>query len=71
MADKLSCFSLNVRGIRDLSKRKALFLFCTSQKRDVYFFKKHIPVMKMKHFGAINGEVRFYFVMVLITPLEF
>lgn len=35
-----SCFSLNVRGIRDLTKRKALFLFCNSNRRDVYFLQE-------------------------------
>ncbi len=40
MSVKRSCFSLNVRGIRDLSKRKALFLFCMSQKREIYFFQE-------------------------------
>ncbi len=36
----LSCFSLNVRGIRDITKRKALFLFCKAQKKDVYFLQE-------------------------------
>jgi len=35
-----SCFSLNVRGLRDLDKRKALFLFCKSVKRDIYFLQE-------------------------------
>jgi len=35
-----SCFSLNVRGLRDLNKRKALFLFCKSVKRDIYFLQE-------------------------------
>ncbi len=33
-------FFFNVREIRDLSKRKALFLFCMSQKREIYFFQE-------------------------------
>lgn len=36
----LSCFSLNVRGARNLTKRKALFLFCSQQKKDVYFLQE-------------------------------
>ncbi len=40
MSVKRSCFSLNVRGIRDLSKRKALFLFCMSQNIEIYFFQE-------------------------------
>lgn len=37
---RLSCFSLNVRGVRDLTKRKALFLFCSHQNKDVYFLQE-------------------------------
>lgn len=40
MSFNFLCFSLNVRGIRDLTKRKALFLFCNSKKRDVYFLQE-------------------------------
>lgn len=39
-SSQFSCFSLNVRGLRDLSKRKAVFLFCKSMKRDVYFLQE-------------------------------
>lgn len=61
MSVKLSCFSLNVRGIRDLSKRKALFLFCTSLKRDVYFFQETHSCFKDETFwrNQWGGNVLF------------
>ena len=36
----ISCFSLNVRGIRELTKRKALFLFCKAQKKNIHFLQE-------------------------------
>lgn len=36
----LSVCSINVRGIRDNLKRKAIFLFCKRQKADFYFLQE-------------------------------
>lgn len=36
----ISCFSLNVRGILDLIKRKYVFSFCKSFNRDVFFMQE-------------------------------
>lgn len=52
MSFKLNCFSLNVRGIRDLTKRKALFLFCKSKCRDVCFLQETHSVVKDESFWS-------------------
>lgn len=36
----ITIFSVNARGIRDLLKRKALFLFCKSKKADFCFIQE-------------------------------
>lgn len=35
-----SCFSLNVRGIRDITKRKAIFLFCKGEKANFFLLQE-------------------------------
>lgn len=47
------------------------FYFVCHRKEIFIFFKKHILLSTMKYFGIINGEVIFYFVMVLTAPLDF
>lgn len=71
MCVNLSCFSLNVRGFVIWLNARLYFYFVHHRKEMFIFFKKHIAALRMKPFGAINGEVMFYFVMVLITLLEF
>ncbi len=59
-----SCFSLNVRGLRDLNKRKAVFLFCKSKKRDIYFLQETHSCVN-ENSGVPSGGARF---LSVITP---
>lgn len=40
LSSKLSFISLNSRGLKDITKRKALFLFCKEQKAHVIFLQE-------------------------------
>lgn len=35
-----SCFSLNVRGLRDITKRKSIFLFCKGERANYFFLQE-------------------------------
>ena len=43
----LNVLSLNVRGIRDLNKRKSIFTWVRNLKADIIFFARDISVYQM------------------------
>lgn len=52
----LSLISLNTRGLRDIVKRKALFLFAKQLKTDLVFFSKsHILLLMTQNSGDHSG----------------
>ena len=65
----LDILSLNVRGIRDLTKRRSIFSFLKDLKANIYFLQETYvtPNQMTKVFGKMNGEVRYSFPMVRIT----
>lgn len=63
----ISFLSLNVRGLRDNTKRKATFLFCKEKKRlNAFFCRKLIQVSVIVLFGLISGVNQFYLLMAQI-----
>ena len=59
---------LNVRGIRDLTKRRSIFSYLKDQKAMHFiFYKKPTPKLMMKMFGNTNGEDNSSSLMVAIT----
>lgn len=55
----LSFVSLNVRGLRDNGKHKALFLFAKRFKTDFFFSRRLIQQLKMLISGDHSGEMKF------------
>lgn len=53
-----SLLPLNVRGIQNKVKRKAMFLFCKSRFFLVFFTIKHILLVMMLHFVRVSGEIK-------------
>ncbi len=66
-----SVLSLNARGLRDLVKCKALFLFSRQFGSDFVFFKSLILMIKMLIFGSRSGVERYGFLMVQSTLQAF
>lgn len=66
--NSLSIISLNTRGLRDLTKRKALFLFCRRTNADLILLQE---THSCSMFGNHNGAIRFTLAMVLTTQLVF
>lgn len=64
----ISVFSINARGIRNILKRKSLFLYCKNMSLVPTFisFKKLMPVPQILRFGSVNGGMIFGFHLVLI-----
>ena len=59
--------SLNVRGIRFSTKRKALFTWLNERKYDIIFVQETYSTVEMWNiFGKGNGNVSFIFHMALI-----
>ena len=50
--------SLNVRGIRSPSKRKAIFLWLEKQKQDIIFLQETYSTSEVKALGRRSGKVR-------------
>ncbi len=65
----LSVLSLNVRGLRDVVKRKTIFYFVREVMLILFFYKKHIQEMWMKIFGRHNGEIQCSTVMAVTILL--
>ena len=47
--------SLNVRGIRDLNKRKSIFTWTRNQKADIIFCKRHLVRQMFLIVGNFSG----------------
>ena len=67
MQNKLTydIISLNVRGIREQSKRRSIFSYLKDQKSKFCFLQEtySILIRMMKTFGGMNGEVKYSFPM--------
>ena len=59
--------SLNVRGIRDLSKRKAIFSWIRKQKADITFLQETYSILII---GNFNIKGKCFFRTGLITVKE-
>ncbi len=65
----ISLASLNVRGLKDLVKRKALFLFCKGRKPHCLLLQEtHSSEVDTK-FWANQWVIEYYLVMGPISPL--
>ena len=52
---------LNVRGLRNHVKRRALFLYLKNQKEDFYCLQETVPFsLKMKSLGLQNGVGKYF-----------
>ena len=47
--------SLNVRGIRSLEKRKALFIWLNKQKADIIFLQETYSSVESRIYGEPSG----------------
>ena len=68
-AINLSVVSLNVRGIREQTKKRSIFSYLKDQRANVYFlsfYKKHILNRRMKISGKMIGVAKSSFPMALI-----
>lgn len=61
----LSLVSLNTRGLRDIVKKKDLFLFAKQLKTDFVFFKSHILLLMTQNSGDHSGIMICGLLMVL------
>ena len=59
--------SLNVRGIRDFTKRKAVFNWLHQQNADVAFFRKLIALRILLKVGDFSGPGKCTFLTVPVT----
>ena len=59
--------SLNVRGIRDPTKRRTILVISKTKRHPSTFYKKLIPKALTKMSGGTNGEERFSFPVVANT----
>lgn len=67
----LNLCSINVRGLRDNTERKTVFLFSRSCNSDiVFFYKKLIQILMMKNSGNHSGAMQCIFLMAQIIELE-
>ena len=63
--------SLNVRGLKNNIKRKAIFLFCKEVKANLILLQvTHSNVSMMKNSGSNNGETIFCILMELLILQE-
>lgn len=58
--------SIDVKGLRDSTKQKAVFLFSWSCNIDIVFLQETY----MKNSGNHNGEMKCIFLMAQITQME-
>ena len=64
----LKVLSLNVRGLRNAGKRKAIFSYLKNQKASIFVYKKLSQRKMMKTYGLQNGVGKFFFLMAQSTP---
>ena len=57
---KFKVFSLNVRGVRDQTKRRSIFSFLKDQNANIYFLQRHTPNQVTKIFGGKNGVASYF-----------
>ncbi len=55
-----SCISLNVRGLKENTKRKSLFLFCKGEKAQFIFLQETHSKPEDENF---NGETKSFLIM--------
>ena len=65
---KCKVFSLNVRGMRDQTKRRSIFTYLKDQKADFYFLQEtysdaNDESMWQSEWGWGGGGVGFFFLM--------
>lgn len=53
----ISFMSLNVRGLKNITKRKAIFLFCKDQKSQCVFLQETHSVMTDEKFWKIQWGI--------------
>ncbi len=62
----LKIVSLNVRGLRDSTKIKSMFIFVRrSNANIIFFYKRLIHVKLMLNGGVLRGEIKSFVVMLL------
>ncbi len=62
----LKIVSLNVRGLRDSTKIKSMFIFVRRSNANIFFFyKRLIHVKLMLNGGILRGEIKSFVVMLL------
>ena len=61
----LNMLFLNVRGIREQTKRRSIFSYLKDRKQTFIFYKKHILNLPMKFYGKMNGVASHSFPMAL------
>lgn len=59
-ASKFDVFSLNVRGIRDLIKRRSIFSFLKDQKASIYIYFFTRNILGTKTSGKKNGVTSYF-----------
>ena len=68
---KCKCLSLNVRGLRDPTKRRSIFSYLKDQGASFnFFYKKPIQRLTMNLFGKMNGEGKLFFLMGAVIAKE-
>lgn len=50
--------SVNVRGIRDATKRARVFEWCKEKKVTLFFFRKHIVLKTLRKNGSQSGVAK-------------
>jgi len=60
---KFKIISLNVRGIRDQTKRRSIFTYLKDQKANFYILQETYSDANDESIWQSEGEVRFFFLM--------
>lgn len=66
----ISFVSINVRGLKNIVKREAIFLFCKEQQANCVFLQETHSGTEDENFGNNNGVMTSFFHMELLTLLE-
>ena len=60
--ESIKLLSLNVRGLSNFHKRRAIFSWCRKQKADLIFLQEtHSPAERQDPSGEKSGALLFYF----------
>ena len=62
---KLKLISMNVRGLRNDNKRRAIFSYLKAQKALIFYLQEKYSSSEDEMCGLLNGVVRFSFLKVL------